>query len=79
MAFKFNCCLTCRMCFYNIEESCTICKICEAGSMYEAVSDEEIETLDLAMKTEDSKMRYYMDLNSTLKNSIDNCELTIDN
>ena len=79
MAFKFESCLSCQVCFYNREKQSSICSVCDGENMLIPISEDEISEMDLALKNENTKLRYYMDLCPTLKNSIDNCELTIDN
>jgi len=66
MAFKFETCLACEICFYNHEDNCTMCKLCDGENMFQPIKQDEIDRLELALKTEDSKLRYYTDLNPVL-------------
>lgn len=66
MKLKFESCLSCEICFYNRENECTMCKICDGENNYRPITQSEIDEIDLALRTENSKMRYYLDLNPKL-------------
>ena len=76
---KFESCVSCWVCFYHHDNSCTLCENCNGEDAFVPITEHEIQEMDLALKTEDSKLRYYLDLNPVLTKSIDNSELTIVN
>ena len=43
-----------------------MCKLCDGETNYQMIDQSEIDEIDLALRTEDSKMRYYLDLNPVL-------------
>ena len=63
---KYDDCVACQVCFYNRENESTMCKICDGDNMFIPISDAEAQEINLALQTENSKMRYYLDLNPVL-------------
>ena len=72
--YKYESCLSCEICFYNHENNCTMCKLCDGETNYQMIDQSEIDEIDLALRTEDSKMRYYLDLNPVLSRVNENQE-----
>jgi len=63
---KFESCVSCEICFYNRENECSLCRICNGENMFQPITQSEIDTIDLALRNENSQMRYYLDLNPAL-------------
>ena len=66
MALKFDSCVSCQVCFWNAENSSSLCERCNGEDAFIPIEQDDIDNMKLALKTENSKVRFYLDLNQVL-------------